>query len=366
MTTNDEVAKMVQQLADAYAHVTDSDIMLYSGGIHRQPSDQFLELVAARTRRRKSVILMLCTSGGDPDAAYRIARCLQQNYTEFTVLVGGWCKSAGTLMVLGANHVVMNHFAELGPLDVQVTKADEVFERSSGLTPTKALETIDGLARRAFQEMFIQLKFELGLTTHTAAEVSSNMIGNMYDNLLDQIDPLVVGELGRYLSVAHEYGQRLISHSKNMEPDALPRLIVGYPSHGFVIDAMEARQLFRRVRAPTDPEQLLLETHKNYVRYPKDDEATIRYINTEVPTAAEPATVSTHPGAGKQHDEVPTDDHPAEGGKPEDRGSPEGQREEVPVAAGPDDAPGAPGPHQPDPPVPPDGDQPQRRPADAT
>jgi ClpP class serine protease len=112
-----EIAEVATKLADA----TDSDVLLYSGDIERPYDDKLLDLCMER-RRRKNVLLLLCTSGGNPDAAYRMARGLQDNYEKFTLLIGGRCKSAGTLIDIGAHELVMADHAELGPLDVQLGK----------------------------------------------------------------------------------------------------------------------------------------------------------------------------------------------------------------------------------------------------
>ena len=43
------------------------------------------------------------------------------------------CKSAGTILALGADVIIMSQYAELGPIDVQLQKEDEVGESTSGL-----------------------------------------------------------------------------------------------------------------------------------------------------------------------------------------------------------------------------------------
>ncbi len=78
------------------------------------------------------MVLMLSTFGGDPDAAYRIARCLRRRYTRVSAMISGFCKSAGTLLLLGADDLVFTEHGELGPLDVQYWKQDELEEMGSG------------------------------------------------------------------------------------------------------------------------------------------------------------------------------------------------------------------------------------------
>jgi len=58
--------------------------------------------------------------------------------------------------------------------------------------------------------------------------------------------------------VAAEYGERLQSH--NVKEGAIAKLLMGYPSHGFVIDKTEAATLFKRVRELSPDEYKLVLT----------------------------------------------------------------------------------------------------------
>jgi ClpP class serine protease len=147
----------VQAIVQRVAAARDADILLYSGDIERPYDDKVIEMVTERSPRRKNVLLVLCTYGGDPNAAYRIARCLQKHYQGFTAAVAGFCKSAGTLVLLGANSLMLLENAELGPLDVQLRKSDELEEFASGLTPTQAIATLTSRSLETFTQNFLQL-----------------------------------------------------------------------------------------------------------------------------------------------------------------------------------------------------------------
>jgi len=66
-----------------------------------------------------------------------------------------------------------------------------------------------------------------------------------------------LGEIHRAMNIARNYGQRLILHGKNIKEHdrSLSRLILSYPSHGFIIDRSEAKNLFLNVREPDQSEQ---------------------------------------------------------------------------------------------------------------
>lgn len=83
-----------------------------------------------------------------------MGRGLQHSYEKFTVLLAGRCKSAGTLIVLGAHEIVMTNHAELGPLDVQLGKKDELFELDSGLTVLNALTELEAKPLNFLRRLF--------------------------------------------------------------------------------------------------------------------------------------------------------------------------------------------------------------------
>jgi hypothetical protein len=71
--------------------------------------------------------LMLHTPGGDVDAAEKLitlVRSATGEQGQLRVIVPDYAKSAGTLMALGANTIVMSDSSELGPIDPQVSLKD--------------------------------------------------------------------------------------------------------------------------------------------------------------------------------------------------------------------------------------------------
>jgi len=71
--------------------------------------------------------LLLHTPGGDIDAAEKLITLVRSAAGEegqLRVIVPDFAKSAGTLMALGANTIVMSDSSELGPIDPQVSSKD--------------------------------------------------------------------------------------------------------------------------------------------------------------------------------------------------------------------------------------------------
>ena len=190
------------------------------------------------------------TNGGSVDAAYRIAVALQGRYQKrFRVFVPGMCKSAGTLIAVGAHELVMSEHGELGPLDVQLGYG------GSGLNVSDALEALNDLAFAAFDTFYEELigRYE-GLLSHTAVEVAKDLTINLYSPVYARIDPMYIGESYRAMMVASYYGQRLLKAGRNIDEDGLKSIIWDYVSHEYVINRQEAGDLFHAVDEPDNLE----------------------------------------------------------------------------------------------------------------
>ena len=225
-----------------------SDVYIYNGAVDRS-GFQKLAAAADFEGRCARATLFLTTLGGDPHAAYRIARLLDQTYEVLRVVVAGPCKSAGTLIVVGAGELAMGILGELGPLDVQLTRPDEVIPISSGLDTIKAYATLDSYIFDSFEHYMLTLvaKSSGSISTKLASEIACQLATGLVTPIASQIDPLRLAEVSRALAIAEAYGERLSAKKCNVKTDTVSRLIETYPAHGFVIDAEEARELFRRV-----------------------------------------------------------------------------------------------------------------------
>lgn len=278
---NGEYLRKVRLLAAVVAQEGNQDVFLYCGNVAQPHDDSVFEECSARARRRPRALLILSTYGGDPHSAYRIARCFQDHYQRFAVLVAGFCKSAGTLLLIGAHELVLLEQAELGPLDVQLRKTDEFGELSSGLTPMQALTVLQTRALNAFRETFLQLRLQLTLPTKTAAEMASTFATGLYQPIFAQVDPMRLGEMDRATRIAVEYGNRLDKRVSNLKDGALARLVAGYPAHEFIIDRDEAKEIFKNVREPTVAERDLINHIRDLTRRPLDNSAppVTMYLN---------------------------------------------------------------------------------------
>lgn len=210
--------------------------------------------------RRENASVIIVTNGGDADVAYRIARCLQQHYKKITALISGQCKSAGTLLAIGAHELAFSDHGELGPLDVQLRKADDMWAATSGLTVMNAFTALQMKSEEAFADFALSIKARSGgsVTFKTAADIATKLTVGLFAHIYQQVEVMHVGEAARAMKIAEEYGQRLDRMADNLKDgSSLGTLVAGYPSHGFVIDMNEAKSLFKNVRVLTAKEREL-------------------------------------------------------------------------------------------------------------
>lgn len=244
---------MSEELLDKLK-VSECDYFIYTGPIDRSGYEELTNALDTSGRQEKCAIF-LATYGGDPDAAYRIGRALGHYYEHVTCVVSDMCKSAGTLIAIAAHELVIFDRGELGPLDVQVNKPDEMFERSSGLDITSGVVNLRNEALEAFRKYVVDIKIGGQVSTKLASEVATGLARGLIEPIASQIDPVRIGEHRRAMEIALEYGRRLNDKFCNLKStSSLGDLISGYPSHSFVIDRKEANTLFNNVRVPNDEE----------------------------------------------------------------------------------------------------------------
>lgn len=248
------MTKKLAPVRDDFPH----DVILYYGDISREGYEA-ITAVCQHEKLHESVYLVLATYGGDPHAGFRIARCLRHHYENFKILVPDHCKSAGTLVAIGADEVIVADRGELGPLDIQLSKPDELLEQSSGLDIPQALDFLKAQTKATLSDLLWEIRVNRRLSTKVASELASKMTSSMFHPIYAQIDPIKLGETSRANAIGFEYGKRLNQVAKNLKTNALVKLITSYPSHAFVIDRKEASDLFHRVRCPDEQELLWLD-----------------------------------------------------------------------------------------------------------
>ncbi len=193
----------------------------------------------------KEIDIILQTPGGDIDAAFNIIKLLRHSSDIVNILVPLFSKSAGTLICLGADKLILTTLSELGPLDTQIREQQEDGPPAyrSALNGFKALEQVQ---LHTLETMDVATKLILnrsGMKISEAIKLATGFSGNTSGTLYQQVDPKKIGEYARALEIGERYGITVLTRYMkwNMEEADLvvKKLVKGYPAHGFIIDAEE-------------------------------------------------------------------------------------------------------------------------------
>ena len=119
-----ELLKLIGQ----YNQIRGKYLFVYAAAIGKRipeiPLDQsdfymFHDLLGKKKEIRE-VDIYIETPGGSGEAAEEIVRFLHSNFDTVSFLVSGEAKSAGTIMVLSGDEILMTETGSLGPIDAQM------------------------------------------------------------------------------------------------------------------------------------------------------------------------------------------------------------------------------------------------------
>jgi membrane-bound ClpP family serine protease len=173
--------------------------------------------------------LLLQTSGGDIDAAEKLVYMLRERAKSLRVIVTDRAKSAGTLIALAADSILMSPTSELGPIDPQVT-----ITQPDGKQLTRPAQSyLDGLD---------EIKQDV---------VRNNgQLNPAYFPLLSQLDLALIDYCKKASERSREFAEKWLCRNMLKNDTAKAKAIAGrladvkaYRSHAMVIDCQEAIQL---------------------------------------------------------------------------------------------------------------------------
>ena len=104
------------------------------------------------------------------------------------------------LSALGANEIIFSDHGELGPLDVQMNKKDDLFSSQSGNTVMDALVALQDKAFLSFESTFLRLqqRSKGTITVKTAGEIATNLASGLFSSFVWPGRPYVRRESARH------------------------------------------------------------------------------------------------------------------------------------------------------------------------
>ena len=210
-------------------------------GIGRDCIDQFVDLLE-KIGPTKRISLILHTTGGQTLVAWRLVNLIRMFCDDLEVMIPLQALSAGTLISIGANRVIMTKQAALGPIDPSVNShlnPQAVVDGQSKLVPV-SVESVRGYLDAAREE--IKIKGEQALTS-------------ILLDLTKHIHPLVLGEIFRSQAQIRYLAKKLLP--RQVDDDGKIRSIINFlcgdsGSHDYTINRREAAELGLCIEKPSD------------------------------------------------------------------------------------------------------------------
>uniref|UniRef100_UPI000D71E331 SDH family Clp fold serine proteinase n=1 Tax=Geobacillus thermodenitrificans TaxID=33940 RepID=UPI000D71E331 len=97
--------------------------------------------------------LILETPGGSGEVAEDIVKLIREKYNDVAVIVPGWAKSAGTIIAMSCDAILMEPASALGPIDAQITRGGKTFSADAlikGMEEIKDEVTRTGILNKAY------------------------------------------------------------------------------------------------------------------------------------------------------------------------------------------------------------------------
>lgn len=219
--------------------------------------------------------LFLYTRGGDVSVPWRIVTMIREFCNEFSVLVPYKAHSAGTMIVLGADKVIMGKKAELSPIDPTLVRA--IIGEATVPPPEISVEDVSS---------YISFMRERANITDQSA------LAQVVSQLASHLTPLTLGTVNRQYSHIRLVARKLLtSRREKIEENRINSIIEALTekmySHGHAIGRKEVADLGLPVEKPDNRlEALVWNLYRKYEKLlqitdPIDPEELLTLQNKE-------------------------------------------------------------------------------------
>ena len=205
----------------------------------------------------EKISLVLYTRGGETLAAWSLVNLIRNFCNDFEVIVPFHCHSAGTLICLGGDRIVMTKQATLGPIDPSVNGMlnPQVIINNQQIKVPVNVEFINGFIEMA--------KTDLNIKNDSA-------LANILNNLSNQVHPLSLGEVHRTKAQIQMLAGKLLKHqkiSKKKQTEIINFLCKESGSHDYTIYRREARdELGLNIENPDDLQYSIIKKIYNDIK----------------------------------------------------------------------------------------------------
>jgi len=234
-----------QDLIKKIEKACDSRLIIYVTG-DRQPfatriADDIIPILnrhLENLNHPKRVSLFLYTRGGDMVAPLRMVKLIRSYTQDFEVIIPYRAHSAGTLIALGANKIVMGKLGELSPTD------PSTMHPFNPVNPQNLQQKLE-ISVEDINSYFLLAKEKAGVKDEQMVEI--------YKQLGEKVHPLSLGNAYRAIRMARQIAEKLLRiHIKNEEriKEIVNAITSDICIHGYPITRDEAKDLGLEIEEP--------------------------------------------------------------------------------------------------------------------
>jgi hypothetical protein len=182
----------------------------------------------------KALDLLIASVGGDPTVAWRIVSLIRERCDNFSVLVPHAAYSAATLIVLGADEIIMHPNGNLGPTDPQIT-----------VKKSAAKEEV----RFGSEDLTAFLKFVKDNVSAKDEHVHADAFKKFCE---DAGSSIAIGVAARGSQLSVTMGEKLLQlhmkgETKSKAKDIAQKLTKEFFHHGYPVNRSEAEEIGLKV-----------------------------------------------------------------------------------------------------------------------
>ncbi|HMU38903.1 MAG TPA: serine dehydrogenasease [Pseudomonadota bacterium] len=172
------VEKQIDRLAGDIENITDADVMAVMGAIYPGLDDAVRQAIEGRRKRRSKLAIVLDTSGGIIEVVERMVKTIRHHYGEVSMIVPGRAMSAGTVFAMSADHILMDYFSCLGPIDPQIERNGKLVPALSYLVQFERLKERSARGELTTAEMVLLQQLDLAElhSFEEAKELSNSLL----------------------------------------------------------------------------------------------------------------------------------------------------------------------------------------------
>lgn len=160
-TTQDSAREWATDRLLAIEAMLDADGLTIISPMQEGVEHRVKVAIEAREKRRKNLFVILDTPGGVVEVVERIVRVLREYYTEVKFIIPDRAMSAGTVLAMSGDEILMDYHSCLGPIDPQLVRDDRLVPALSYLAQYENLIAKSSSAALSTAELVLLEKLDL-------------------------------------------------------------------------------------------------------------------------------------------------------------------------------------------------------------